>query len=167
MAKRRLRGATTVRSMLRRLPEDVRHEMIVELNVSGRDMLGLMRGRAPQRTGATRRGLSFRVFPKTLKLMVGLISTKAGRSRLFYARIQDLGRKAQIVTARRFRAGGQRIIFRGKKFGPAVQTYTINVPAMPGKKFITGRMPELRRILQRNLKNIWQRSLSRFSGQSE
>lgn len=164
---RRVRGAITVSKLLRRLPDDVAQQMVVELNVSGREMLAKMVGRAPIKSGATRRGLSFKVFPKTLKLMVGLISTKKGRSRLFYARIQDLGRKGQQVTARRFRAGGQRVYFRGKKFGQDVQTYQMNVRPMAGKRFITGRMPELRQLLQRNLKGIWTRSLKRFTGTGE
>lgn len=165
--KRRVRGAASITKLLRTLPDQVSQEMIVELHSSGREMLGIMQGRAPMRTGKTRRGLSYRVLPKSLKLQVGLIGTKAGRSKLFYARIQDLGRKAQTVSVKRFRAGGQRIYFRGKKFGPDTQTYSLNVRAMAGKKFITGRMTDLRRILQRNLKDIWSRSLRRFTGRSE
>lgn len=160
----RVRGAQSVKRLLNRLPDSVRNQVIVEFNVSGREMAPRMQGRAPMKTGATRRGISFKVFPKTLKLQVGLLGTKAGRSKLFYARIQDLGRKAQTVTARRFRAGGQRLYFRGAKFGPSVQTYAMNVRAMAGKKFVTGGMRDLRVILQRNLKNIWQNALRGFAG---
>ncbi len=160
----RVRGAQSVKRLLNKLPDGARNQVIVELNVSGREMLGRMQGRTPIRTGALRRGLAFKVFPKTLKLQVGLLGTKAGRSKLFYARIVDLGRKAQTVTARRFRSGGQRLFLRGSKFGPDVQTYPINVRAMAGKKFVTGGMRDLRAILQRNLKNIWQNALRNFSG---
>lgn len=163
----RVRGAASIKKLLNRLPTSARNELIVELNLGGREMQGRMQGRAPIRTGATRRGIKFKVFPKTLKLQVGLLGGKVGRSKLFYARIQDLGRKAQTVTARRFRAGGQRIYFRGQKFGPAVQTYPLNVRAMVGKKFVTGGMRDLRVILQRNLKNLWQNALRGFSGGGE
>lgn len=166
MPKRRVRGAESVSKLLRRLPDDVAQQLIVELNVSGRDMAGRMQQRAPSKTGATRAGISFKVFPKTLKLQVGLLGTKRGRSKLFYARIQDLGRKAQTVTVRRFRAGGQRLYFRGKKFGPSVQMYPMKVPFMRGRKFVTGGMRDLRVILQKNLKNIWSKSLARFGGSS-
>lgn len=165
--KRRVRGATSISKLLKQLPDDIRHEMIVELNLSGREMAGIMQGRAPHRTGAIRRGISFKVLPQSLKLQVGLLGTKAGRSKLFYARIQDLGRRAQTVSVRRFRAGGQRIYFRGKKFGPAVQTYQMNVRGRQGLHFVTGRMTDLRRILQANLKNIWTKALGRFRGSGE
>lgn len=164
--KRRVKGAAAISKMLKQLPEAVRGELVVELHVTGREMVPLMQGRAPHRTGATRRGISYRVLPQSLKLQVGLIGTKAGRSRLFYARIQDLGRKAQTVTVRRFRAGGQRLYFRRQKFGPDLQTYSMNVPSMPGKRFVTGRMTDLRRQLRSNLKNIWAKALGRFAGGS-
>lgn len=182
MARRRVQGAVRIRKLLKQLPDDARQEMIVELNVSGREMLGRMQGRAPVLTGATRRALTFKVLPKSLKLQVGLPGrrTKLAKHQpglhgsrrsynktdpgLFYVRIQDLGRKAQVVTVRRFRAHAQRLYFRGKKFGPDVQMYTMEVRAMAGKRFVTGGMPDLRRILQRNLKSIWSKSLKRFTG---
>jgi hypothetical protein len=157
----RVRGVTAIRAMLRRLPDGITEGLVTELHRGGREMAARMQGRAPSRTGATRRGISYKVFPKTLRMQVGLLGTKRGRSKIFYARIQDLGRRAQVATARRFRAGGQRLYFRGKKFGPDVQTYQIRVPAMKGKHFITGRMPDLRRLLQANLKSLWSRALGR------
>jgi hypothetical protein len=45
------------------------------------------------------------------------MGTKAGRSKLFYARIQDLGRKAQTVTVRRFRAAGSVSISAARSSG--------------------------------------------------
>lgn len=163
MARRsRVQGASTIRQMLRRLPDEAKAGLLTELHRGGRDMQKRMQGRAPYRTGATRAGISYRVYPKTLRMIVGLISTKRGRSRLFYARIQDLGRKAQTVTVRRFRAGGQRLMFRGQKFGPDVQTYQMNVRAMRPKRFITGGMPDLRKILGSNLRSLWTRALGRI-----
>jgi hypothetical protein len=84
---------------LKRLPESVRQEIVRELDRAGREILPVMQSRAPVRTGATRAGLSYRVLRGSLRLLVGLISTPLGRAKLFYARIQDLGRK---------RAGGHR-----------------------------------------------------------
>lgn len=165
MARRsRVRGAATVKAVLKKLPDAVRVSLATELHRAGKEMLGRMRGRTPVRTGKLREGLDYKVLDKSLKLQVGLIGTKAGRSKLFYGRIQDLGRKAQVVTVRRFRAGGQRLHFRGQKFGPDVQTYQLRVPYMPGKKFVTGGMPDLRRILQANLKGLWAKALKRVAG---
>jgi hypothetical protein len=159
----RVTGATSVYKLLRALPTQATEGIVTELHRSGAQMANRMQSRAPDRTGATRRGIKYQVYPKTLRLLVGLIGTKRERSKLFYVRIQDLGRKAQIVTARRFRAGGQRLHFRGQKFGPSVQTYPFNVRAMAGKHFITGKMPDLRRIMQANLKGLWKRALGRVS----
>jgi hypothetical protein len=168
MARRRnVRGVAAVQKLLRIAPENVGREIVKELHLAGPKMLARMRQKAPHRTGALRRGLSYKVYPKTLRLQVGLIGTKRGRSKLFYARIQDLGRKGQIVTAKRFRAGGQRIVFKGRKTGPDLQLYPIRVPAMTGKRFVTGRMPDLRAMLQRGLKLAWKRALSGFVGGSE
>jgi hypothetical protein len=164
MARRsRVQGATSVYKLLRALPDRAKEGIVTELHRCGAQMQSRMQGRAPDRTGATRRGISYRVYPTTLRLLVGLIGTKRARSKLFYVRIQDLGRRAQMVTARRFRAGGQRLHFRGQKFGPSVQTYPLFVRAMAGKHFITGRMPDLRRILQANLKGLWKKALGRIS----
>jgi hypothetical protein len=65
-----------------------------------------MIGRAARRTGALVAGLAFKVFPKTLRLQVGLL-TKAVNRRLFYGRILDLGRKGQAGVAKR-RSSGER-----------------------------------------------------------
>lgn len=165
--RRRVQGAVRISRLLRQMPDAVANTLVRELDTSGRFMAGRMKANAPSKTGATRSGISWKVFPKTLKLQVGLLGTKRGRSKLFYARIQDLGRQAQTVTVRRFRAGGQRLYFRGNKFGPDVQTYQMRVPFMKGRRFVTGGMRDLRVILQRNLKNVWAAGLRQFNGSGD
>lgn len=49
-------------------------------------------------TGALLAGVKWKVYPRSLRLQVGFLGTKAGRAKLFYARILDLGRKAQTVN---------------------------------------------------------------------
>jgi hypothetical protein len=150
MARRRVTGAATISRMLRTVADEVSLPIQTELHRAGNEMQRRMKGRAPSRTGATRSAISYRVYPKTLRLVVGLIGTKRSRNPLFYVRIQDLGRKAQTVQVRRSRRG-------------VVSSYAMNVRAMAAKRFITGGMPDLRRLLRANLKGIWRRALGRVS----
>lgn len=60
---------------------------------------------APVRTGRLRAAISARVYPKQLRLRVGLL-TKGDRRRFFYGYILEVGRKAQTVRARRRTGGG-------------------------------------------------------------
>lgn len=145
------------------MPEAVSAEINEALDDTGRSIAAKMRSRAPMRRGALRAGLLHKVFPKTLKLQVGLLGTKAGRSKLFYARILDLGRKARSVQVSRFargaRASGAGFVSGGKKRG-AVSSYTMNVKAIKPMRFVTGSYRDLREGLTRRLKDIWDRALT-------
>lgn len=149
MARSPVRGVAKTRRMFRRLPDAARGEVLVELNVTGRQINQAVLAKAPRKTGATRAGISFRVLPVSMRLQIGLLGSPKERSRIFYARIQDLGRKAQTVAvaARRNR-----------------RAYVMKVAGMAPKRFITGRYPDLRAALRRNLRDIFARSLRAVSG---
>jgi|GEM_PF-3537116 len=180
MARRRpIKGIARFRRLLRRMPDVTRGEIIVELHTTGRRMLQAVLARTPFGRGRLGDGLSFKVLPTSLRLQIGLLGTPAGRARLFYGRIQDLGRKAQVVTVQRRRrvsasiGGGMTAnILRtgpnGRKLTEdIVSTYTMKVPAMAGKRFVTGRYPELRTELRSNLRGILTRSLRKVGGGDE
>lgn len=156
----RVAGRAGVRRMIKRLPDAVSAEIVDEFERAGREIVPVMRSRAPVRTGATQAGISYKVLARSLKLLIGLISTPKGRAKLFYSRIQDLGRKAQVVTVTRFHKGATRTVFRGRKFGQT-STYSMNVRAMPGKRFVTGSYGPFRNRITANLKGIWGRALGR------
>jgi len=146
-----LRGMIRVRRLIRRMPAAVRGELVVELAVTGRRIADAVRARTPRKTGRLIRGISSNVLPGTLRLQVGLLAKGRGsRNDRFYGRIQDLGRKAQVVRVTRG---------RGKS-----KPYQMRVRAMAGKRFVTGRYPELRRELSDNLKGIMGRALARIAG---
>jgi hypothetical protein len=94
-------------------------------------------------------GLTFKVFPKTLRLQVGLL-TKAVNRRLFYGRIIDLGRK-----------GGQRPARRRVPGSGAISSYAMNVKPLAGSHFVSGRKSEVRSRLQ--LGQIYERALRKAS----
>lgn len=148
---RRVKGAGRVKAIIRGLPDSFRQEMADVLEQGGQSLVPAMKERAPRRTGATQNAIGYKVNRKSLRLRVGLLSSKAGRSNLFHSRIQDLGRKAQTVRARRH--GGQ--------------PYLIRVRAMAGKHFVTGRFTDLRTLINRNLRGIFSRALAKLSSGSD
>lgn len=170
----RLRGIGRVRRIMRRLPDNMRGELKVALEKGGRTLQSAMRAKAPRLTGALSSGIDYRVTP-ALRLRVGLIGTRSGRAKLFYGRIQDLGRKAQVVMVQRRRrvevsiGGGEtaRILrtAKGRKVAADIATtYPMRVRAMAPKRFITGRFPDLRAALREALRGIWDRALGAISG---
>ncbi|KTT72621.1 hypothetical protein [Sphingomonas endophytica] len=180
-----VRGSGRVRKLLRRLPEAVRHEIIVELSVTGRRILAAVRARAPRKSGRLIAGLTQKILTTTLRLQVGLIGSPRGRAKLFYGRIQDLGRTEQIVRVTRHikartlvgnnRNGGiRRTVFhisddrlrrRGPNKGtPIGSPYQMRVRAMEGKRFVTGRYRDLRAELSANLRGIYARALQTIGG---
>lgn len=179
MKKQPVRGIGRTRALLRRLPDTVTGELIVELSVTGRQIRQAIRARAPEATGALRAGILDKVLPRSLRLQVGLLGTKRGRSKLFYGRIQDLGRKEQVVNVVR-RARGlaassttasgkpRRRKSRAKATEGQLREigspYAMSVPAMEGKRFVTGRYPELRKTLNDNLRGIYARSIGKIAG---
>jgi len=178
LTRPRLRGLRRVRRVLKGIPENMRVQLVSVLNNGGRALQSAMRARAPSKTGAVRSGISYRVLPKTLRLRVGLLGTKRGRADLFYGRIQDLGRKEQVVTVQRRRrvqasVGDGEIrgllLTRGgrKRAEDIVTTYQMRVKAMPPKRFITGSYPVLRSAISNALKGIWGRALKSIAGGSD
>jgi len=166
MARRRIQGVSRVRKLMRRMPDAARDELVQELNVTGAEIARLVRAKAPSRRGDLRDGLSHKVFPKTLRLQVGLLGSKAERTGLFYGRIQDLGRKAQIVRVIRHLGRGKvgRYLMKGGARVVDRKPYDMRVRAMAPKRFVTGRYPELRRQLVRNVRGIFVRALSTMTG---
>lgn len=174
MAGRRIKGIGRFRRLLRRLPDAVRGELVTEFHVTGRQMVQAVLAKTPNRRGALRAGISHRVLPKSLRLRVGLLGNKAERAGIFYGRIQDLGRRAQVVSVRRYRTGARALDTArfalgngGKKTASLTSTYKMRVRAMAPKRFITGRYPDLRRTLNENLRGIFTRSLGKISGASD
>lgn len=153
MARSSVRGIGPLRRLMKRLPDEMRNEMIVELHVLGRELVQRMIGAAPSRTGALRRGLSYKVFPKTLRLQAGLLGTKKGRSRLFYAYILDQGRRAQEVNVTRATT--------------KVYAKPMKVRAIAPMRFVTARKREAEERARPALDQIYRRALSKAAGGSD
>jgi hypothetical protein len=149
MARRRkIFGDRAFRRLLKNMDEGVRAEAAKRLQELGDRMLPVIRGLAPRRTGATREALSMRVYPRSLRLRVGLIGKPLNR-RLFYAHIVEFGRKASTVTVRRRTPGGGRT------------SYTIRVKAMPARHFVYGPTTDLRKAFERDFRGYWENVLQK------
>lgn len=174
----RIRGSKRFRRLLKGMPGAMRTQLVNMLNNGGRALVSSMRAKAPSKTGAVRAGIQYRVYEKTLRLRVGLIGTKSGRAKLFYGRIQDLGRKGQEVMVQRRRRVSAEIspgevvnilrTRRGRKVqSDIVSTYRMRVRPMAPKRFVTGRFPELRTMIGNGLRGIWNRALKSMASSSD
>jgi len=139
---RRVRGDRAFKRIIDRLPAAVRSEIIVQLNILGRDVLAQERGAAPIKTGTMRDALSMRVLPASLKLKVGIIG-KALNKRLFYSHVVQFGRK-----------GGGRGIKRGSA------KYLAGIGATKPRNFIYTKS---RDEMYAPFREIWTRALNRAS----
>lgn len=94
-----VKGAASLRRMLRRLPDEARKELGDEMVAIGNRLLGRAKMETPVRTGALRAALGVKVLVKSLQLRLGLIR-KADQKRFFYGYILDAGRKAKSGTSK-------------------------------------------------------------------
>jgi hypothetical protein len=103
MARRgsKIKGATSFRRLLRRLPDSANKQLAVFLGDEvGPALAAYMRVITPLKTGALRAGETFKLAAKSLRLQVGIIGKRL-QSRLFYGHILDVGRRAQKKTVTR------------------------------------------------------------------
>jgi hypothetical protein len=163
-----IRGSKSFRRLLKGLPEAMRVEMADVLTKTGPAAAAIVSGRVDattkRRTGALRAGVKWKVYPRTLRLQVGYLGTKAGRAKLFYARILDLGRKAQTVTVSRRKVAGS-LLVGGKRVSGA--PYKMKVRAIAAKRFITGGIGGLRQAVGVHLNGVWDRAIRRVAAGDE
>lgn len=159
---RRTKGVASVRRLLRRIPDQMRQELGAAMQEAGPVLAQRQKSNAPTLTGATRDAIGWKFYPATLRLVVGIIGKQANR-KLFYARILDLGRRGQTVRVRRA-VGGSGHMGDAGYFRKAYVTYSLRVKPIAAKRFVTGKMPDLRQELRTRLNGIWDRVLARVSG---
>lgn len=135
-----VKGAASLRRLLRKLPDASRQALGDELKAIGDRLLARAKAETPVRTGALRAALGVRVAVKTLQLRLGLVR-KADRNRFFYGYILDHGRRARSGTTK-----------SGRK-------WAVSAIAPSRYEFVFGRrrdlrdneLPKLRAALEREL----------------
>ena len=146
--KRGLKGASIVRRLLRDMPDAMRGEIVDLMQEKAPAALAIARGGAPARTGALRAALSVKVYPKAVRLRVGLLG-KAVNRRLFYGRILEAGRRAQTVNVRRRTSSG-------------VSSYALRVSPISNRAYDMVEGPakrQIRSLMFDQLHGIWERAL--------
>lgn len=163
-----IRGSKGFRRIMKGLPDAMRAEMVDVLTKTGPAAAAIIErrvaGTTKRRTGKLLAGVKWKVFPRTLRMQAGFIATKAGRQKLFYARILDLGRKAQTVTVNRRKVAGS-LLVGGRRVSGA--PYKMKVRAIAAKRFVTGGIGGLRQIVNVRLNNVWDRAIRRIAGGDE
>lgn len=166
MASEVLTGLAAADQLLGRLEGHTRDELGVELATVGRDLLAIQRADVAKDTGALQAGLSLALVVQDLRLRVGLLGTKRGRSKLFYGRVVEFGRVAQTVlvtrTARRaakVALGGKRGSRGERKQQVAAKSYRLRVKALAPRPYIF--VAGAQELVSNQLSNFWAGVLER------
>lgn len=165
MARRRWKGSKSFKRILKGLPDEMREEMAQTLDKGGTELQRLIISRTPRgKTGNLARGVKKRLLRKTLRLRVGLLGTPNGRAKLFYGRILEFGRRSQLVTVTRRLVAGSTLV-RGRKV--AGKPYVMRVRGFSPRRFVTGNASQVRSVMTRNLKGVWDRAIKRLAGSND
>lgn len=152
--KRGLKGAGHVRRLMKRLPDSVHAEIVTVMNAVRPMAVGIAKGGAPFGRGSLRAALSGRVYPKSARFRVGLL-TKAQARRLFYGFILEQGRRAQTVNVRRSTPSG------------GVTNYAMRVSGIDrGRYDMVGGKARTRilNLFRNPLRRVWDRALRNAAG---
>jgi hypothetical protein len=148
------RDRIRIRRILSNIGPETEKEIVSAYQRHAPAILAYARSETPSRSGKLRAALAFKVFPKTLRLRVGLL-TKAVQRRVWYARILEYGRKSQVVKAR-----------RRKPVSGGVAVYLMKIRAIPAGRydFVRGRTQQfMERTLGENLRKVLGSAVKRLS----
>lgn len=158
MARGKSQFATRDRIRIRRILSSIgpkaEKEVLSAYQRHGPAILAYARNETPSRSGRLRSALNFKIFPKTLRFRMGLL-TKAVQRRVWYARILEFGRQSKVVTVKRRRpvSGG-------------VAVYLMRIRAIPAGRydFVRGRTEQfMDRTLGETLRKTLGNALRRLS----
>lgn len=152
MARRRkLEGADRIKRLFRNLPDAARAEMVEVLEGGSSDIERAIIKETPRRTGALVAAIKRKVLKQTLSAKIGIIGPPSERRSIFYGRILDLGRRAQVAKAVRRAPSGK------------ISRHTVNVRAIAPKRFISGPRTDARTLIASRLRGVWDRILKRLA----
>jgi hypothetical protein len=150
----RTRDRIRIRRILQGIGPQAEQEILQAYQQRAPAILAYARGEIPSRSGKLRAAMSFKIFPKTLRLRIGLL-TKRIQSKFFYAHILEGGRRAQVARVRR-----QRPVSGG------ISVYTMRVRAISRDRydFVRGRAEQfMQRTLGDEMRGVLSKALNRLS----
>lgn len=165
IAGSRVDGLAETYSMLDRIPVEAEHQFADLLGRVGRSVLLAQKADVAKKTGALEQGLTMQLLTEELRVRVGLLNSKRGRSNLFYGRVIELGRREQTVLVtrrlkRRVTGNGRngtsrKVTYEGKP-------YKMKVKAMGKRPFVHVDRPELR--MEQQLAAFWSQVVPKAGG---
>lgn len=154
--------AETLFALLPQVARDVFADLLKELSD---DVLADERRLAPKDTGALEAALSEQLLVEQLKARIGLIGRGVNRQ-YFYGRIQNFGRRAQIVNVERRMRIARGMSKKRARLAGLVQRYKLRVRVAPPHVFIDFGSPEQSANIDRRLNEFWDRTLDQVPGLS-
>jgi hypothetical protein len=146
-ARSRVKGASSLRRVLRRMPDVSRDNLADAFEAGGRRLLARAKAEAPSRSGQLRGALDLKVARKSLVMRIGLLTKRLQRN-FFYGYILDIGRKAKTVTIRRGPRKGARMRIKGI----ARDRYDFIFGRR--RDFVARELPPLRNALEASLHDV-------------
>jgi hypothetical protein len=142
---RGLTGLEAQFSVFASLPEAARDDLASVLGEIGKRVLAVQQAGAPEKTGKLKAALTIQEAVARLRVRIGYPKLTKGRNGLFYAIIQEYGRRAQEVFVRRLSKPARaewrsriRLGAASSRMKPAdlARGYIMRVRAMTGKRFV-------------------------------
>lgn len=154
MQPNRVDGLAEAYALFGRFPQAAEQELGAKLGEIGRDVLAAQQRDVAKRTGFLETGLSIQLLIEQLRVKVGLLGLSK-RSKYFYGRFVEFGRRAQTVLVTRHlkrtvrgngRNSKRRVSYEG-------QPYSLRVRAMAARPFVHVDRPEIR--AEQRLADYW------------
>jgi hypothetical protein len=141
-----VQGLAETYALFDRIPQSA-DEQLTRLVVDiGLDVLGAQQRDVAKRTGTLASGLSIQADPGQHRARVGLLGT-TGRSKYYYGRFVEFGRRAQtVIVQRRRRTGGKLRLNRSRRkmAEDIAATYSMHVSPLAPRPFVHVDRPEIR-----------------------
>lgn len=167
MVTERVQGLAEQLALFDALPDAAKDELGLLIGGFALDVLGDQRQFVPERTGALARGLSAQSQLEQLRAKIGLLGLVKGQGKLWYGRVVQFGRRAQVVLVSRRRVGASKRLRGGRKRAEDIAaTYSLRVSPLTARNFIYVDTGEQDAQLVNRLADFWSKSLTR-AGASE
>lgn len=160
----RIRGLEAAYALFNALPQAAQAELATTLGTIADEALEIQESLVPVRTGDLKAALTIDKALEALRVRVGLLGK--GRSKVFYGRIVEFGRRAQTVRVIRGTIASVRSYVSKRRRARAQKlrkAYLLRVPAMAARPFVHIES-RIDAVAARYMADFWDRTLNRSAG---